>query len=166
MAELETEIAEGRKAISDFVARARSVGPERWNAPRAPGKWSPAQVCDHVSLALEAGRKTLCGECGSGMPRWIRPLLRVLFLNRVLKTGRFPKGSKAPPEFQPSASPGPAAENLKRLEKVAADFDAEARRRGGEGDVLIEHPVFGRIKVVDYVRLNSLHTIHHAAQLG
>jgi hypothetical protein len=39
----------------------------------------------------------------------------------------------------------------------------EARGRDG---AMIDHPVFGRIKVVDHVRLNALHTAHHRAQLA
>jgi hypothetical protein len=163
MAELDVAIQDGRKAVADFVAHARGVAPDRWAAPRAPGKWSPAQVCDHVALAYEGGKKLLCGDCPKGMPRWLRPLIRVVFLAKVLKTGRFPKGSKAPPELQPSAKPPPLDEGLRRLEKAVADFDAEARRRDG---ATIDHPVFGRIKVVDYVRLNALHTTHHRAQLA
>ncbi len=164
MALIEPVLEEDRKAVVEFVARARGVAADRWNVPRAPGKWSPAQVCDHLARAYEEGRKTLCGECGpSGMPRWLRPLIRVLYFNKVLKTGRFPKGSKAPPAFEPAANPAPPADNLRRLEKAAADFDAEAQRRA---DVAIDHPVFGRIKVVDYVRLNAIHTRHHGTQLA
>ena len=167
MAEVEPSLREDQKAVTDFLARARSVGAERWDTPRAPGKWSPAQVCDHVAVSYEASRAMLGGErAQKGMPRWVRPLIRVLFLRGVLKTGRFPKGAKAPVAFQPAANPAPAAENLRRLEKAAADFDAEARRRGGPGDATIDHPVFGRIRVTDYIRLNAIHTRHHEAQLG
>jgi hypothetical protein len=167
MAELEPALREGQKAVADFVAHCRSVGPDRWSAPRAPGKWSPAHVADHVAVSYEASRAMLCGEGAlKGMPRWLRPLIRVLFLNRVLKTGRFPKGAKAPKAFEPAAKPAPAADNLRRLEKAAADFESEVRRRGSAGDATIDHPVFGRIRVTDYVRLNALHTRHHEKQLG
>ncbi|MFI5403090.1 MAG: DUF1569 domain-containing protein [Planctomycetota bacterium] len=164
MQELDPSLGEGRKAVADFVSHARSVARDRWSAPRAPGKWSAAQVCDHVAKTYEEGRSILCGTCRQkGMPRWVRPLLRFLFLNRVLKTGNFPKGAKAPAAFEPSANPPPAVENLRRLEKAAADFEGEARARDGTS---IDHPVFGRIKVVDYVRLNAIHTRHHMGQLG
>lgn len=164
MAEIEPVLEEDRKAIVDFATRARGVADDRWSAPRAPGKWSAAQVCDHVAKTYEEGRSILCGTCAQkGMPRWARPLLRFLFLNRVLKTGSFPKGTKAPPAFEPSANPPPADENLQRLERAAADFEGEARARDG---TKIDHPVFGRIKVVDYVRLNAIHTRHHIGQLG
>jgi hypothetical protein len=96
------------------------------------------------------------------MPRWLRPIIRALYLGKVLRTGRFPKGSKSPERLRPSPEPLPLEASLARIEKARADFEAEARKRAG---LTIEHPVFGRIRVADYVRLSELHTLHHARQL-
>jgi Protein of unknown function (DUF1569) len=162
MTEIEPALLEDRNAVGELAARARAVAPERWSAPRAPGKWSPGQVCDHVARSYEASRDIVCGVPGKGMPRWLRPIVRVLYLGKVMKTGRFPKGSKAPERLRPSPEPLPLEESLARIEKARADFEAEARKRAG---LSIDHPVFGRIRVADYVRLSQLHTRHHARQL-
>jgi hypothetical protein len=162
MQEIEPALAEDRKAVGEFAAQARAVPPERWGAPRAPGKWSPAQVCDHVARSYEAARGVLCGTAEKGMPRWLRPVLRLLYLGKVLRTGRFPKGSKAPRQLEPSPEPLPLDRSVERIERARADFEAEARRRAG---LTVDHPVFGRVHVADYVRLLQLHTLHHANQL-
>lgn len=165
MTEVEPGLEEDRRAVAEFAEKARAVPPDRWDAPRAPGKWSPAQVCEHVAKAYETSCEMLRGEPQPGMPRWIRPIIRTLFFNKVLKTGRFPKGAQAPVQFQPTSGPPPVDQGIKRVEKAAADFAVEARRRGAPG-LTIDHPVFGRIRVTDYVRLNHIHTRHHAAQLA
>jgi len=164
MTDLEPVLEENRKAVGEFVAQARSLAPGRWNTPCAPGKWSPGQVCEHIAKSYEKSCGMLRGEPQPGMPRLLRPLLRVFFFNKVLKSGSFPKGAKSPEQFQPSSSPAPVDEGLERIEKASADFGAEARRRDAPG-ATVDHPVFGRIRVVDYVRLAHIHTRHHAKQL-
>lgn len=156
---------EDRRAVEEFVAQARRVPPGRWAAPRAAGKWSPAQVCDHVARSYEQSCRMLRGEPRKGMPRWLRPILRLLFFDKVMRTGRFPKGGKSPERLEPSPEPLPLDASLARIEKASAEFEAEARHRAVEG-LTIDHPVFGRIRVADYVRLNQLHTRHHRSQLS
>lgn len=164
MTDIEPALEEDRKAVAGFAAEARAVPPGRWAEPRAPGKWSPAQVCDHVARSYEESCKMLRGEAQKGMPRWLRPVLRLLFFDKVMRTGRFPKGGKSPERLKPSPEPLPLDASLRRIEKASADFAAEARKRAAPG-LTIDHPVFGRIRVADYVRLNQLHTRHHARQL-
>jgi hypothetical protein len=54
---VQSTLDENRKAVSAFVAAARAVPRSAWAAPRAPAKWSPAQVTEHV-----AGRFTRRGK--------------------------------------------------------------------------------------------------------
>jgi len=161
----EQALEEDRKAVGEFAARARAVPPDRWNTPRAPGKWSPAQVCEHVARSYEKSCEMLRGEPQPGMPRWLRPIIRTIFFSKVMRTGRFPKGAQAPEQFQPLASPPPADESLARVAKASAEFAAEVRKHAHEG-ATVDHPVFGRIRTSDYVRLAHIHTRHHARQLG
>ncbi|MCK6460734.1 MAG: DUF1569 domain-containing protein [Planctomycetes bacterium] len=165
MTEVEPALAEDRKAVREFAAQAQAVPPGRWSTPRAEGKWSAAQVAEHVAKAYERSCEMLRGDPQPGMPRWLRPLLRILFLTKVLRTGRFPKGAKSPEQFLPSPEPLPLEASLARIEKASADFAAEARKRAEPG-LTIDHPVFGRIRVADYVRLNQIHTRHHLRQLS
>jgi hypothetical protein len=153
-------LRENREAVASFLGRARGLG-ALWEAPRAPGKWSAGQVVEHVALAYEASAKALRGEgTMPAVPRLLRPLLRALYLNKVLKRGTFPK-SKVKGLFDPSASPLREA-TLARLEAAAAAFEAEAQRVPGP----LDHPIFGKVPVADYVRFNALHTRHHERQLS
>src|SRR5206468_3575925 len=116
----------------------------RWDQPRAPGKWSPGQVTEHVTLAYEFNRRLLHGDASGmvGAPRLLRPLLRKVLLGTVLRRGRFIPGSKAPKRFRPSASPAAQTSLLSRLEAAGAAFEADAKSLRAPA---IDHPFFGRL---------------------
>jgi hypothetical protein len=97
MADLNDVLADNRGAVLDLAAAAeRSAA--TWTTPRAPGKWSPSQVVEHVAGGLEEAANTVSGAPSPSIPMppaFLRPLLRLLFFNRILKKGVFPKGFKA-----------------------------------------------------------------------
>ena len=100
MADVNDVLAANRAAVLDLVAAAeRSAA--TWTTPRAPGKWSPSQVVEHVAGGLEEGANIVSGAPSLPMPpAFLRPLAR-LFFNRILKRGAFPKGLKAAQGVEP-----------------------------------------------------------------
>jgi hypothetical protein len=48
MQTLDVVLAANRSAVDDLIAAAERATPN-WTTPRAPGKWSPAQVAEHVA---------------------------------------------------------------------------------------------------------------------
>ena len=166
MADLQARLTDHRKAVSAFLATARSVPRQQWAEPRAPGKWSPGQVTEHVAKAYETNRDVLHGTWpGRAAPRFLRPLIRFMLLNTVLKRGRFGKGGKSPEPFRPSSSPSPPEALTARLQAAAERFEADLTAAARGGQVAIEHPFFGRLRLTDYLRLNEIHTHHHRQQL-
>src|SRR5438552_2368741 len=101
MPDVNDALAANRAAVLDLVAAAeRSAA--TWTTPRAPGKWSPSQVVEHVARGLEEGANVVSGAPKIGMPpAFLRPLVR-LYFNRILKKGAFPKGWKANKAFDPA----------------------------------------------------------------
>lgn len=164
MADVTDVLADNRAAVMDLVAAAeRSAA--TWTTPRAPGKWSPSQVVEHVVGGLEEAANVVSGAPSLPMPpAFLRPLLRLLFFNRILKKGVFPKGFKAAKALNPTSGPATPAEARVRLEGALARFDEECRRRAASG----QHAVstgFGTVPVEDLVRFNALHTRHHCKQM-
>lgn len=150
-------------AVVDFLTAARAVPAPQWAEPRAPGKWSPGQVVEHVILSYEVNRGVLRGmPAPATAPRWTRPLIRRLLLEPVLRRGRFFPGSRSPKAFRPRAVPAAPDALLDRFQAAAATFEADA---AALGDTAIEHPFFGRLPVGDFVRLQEIHTRHHRGQL-
>ncbi len=167
MADLQTSISDNRRAVSAFLADAGAVPPSRWAQPRAPGKWCPGQVTEHVALAYELSRGLLHGTFpGKAAPRFLRPLIRTFFLNPILKRGRFGTGGKTPRPFQPAESP-PAPEALiSRLETAVGAFETDLAAAARNGQTTIDHPFFGKVPLAEYVRLQAIHTRHHQQQLS
>lgn len=52
MSDINTALAASKEAIEQLIASGERCGPA-WVAPRAPGKWSPSQIVEHVARSLE-----------------------------------------------------------------------------------------------------------------
>ena len=167
MPDLQSTTIDNREAVGAFITAARAVPQSAWTQPRAPGKWSPGQVTEHVAIAYEVARAILNGTfSGRAAPRPLRPLIRTFVLNPILETGRFRKGTKAPAPFQPTASPASVADLTARLQAAAGAFEVEVEAAARLGRTFLDHPFFGRVALSDYSRLQAIHTRHHAQQLG
>ena len=164
MADVNDVLAAHRAAVIDLVAAAeRSAA--TWTTPRAPGKWSPSQVVEHVARGLEEAANVVSGAPSIPMPpAFLRPLLRLFFFNRILKKGVFPKGWKAHKSFDPASGPATPAQARVRVEGALARFDQECRRRVDSGQHVVSTG-FGTVSVEDLVRFSALHTRHHCKQM-
>ena len=163
MADVNDELAANRDAVLDLV-KAAERSAATWTTPRAPGKWSPSQVVEHVAGGLEEAANALSGGPTLPMPpAFLRPLLR-LYFNRILKKGVFPKGWKSNKAFDPASGPATPAQARVRLEGALARFDQECRRRVASGQHLVSTG-FGTVSVENYVRFSALHTRHHCKQM-
>jgi DinB superfamily len=167
MHDLQSTIADNRQAVDAFLTSARAVPQSAWTRPRAPGKWSPGQVTEHVAIAYEVARAILNGTfSGRAAPRFLRPLIRTIVFHPILRTGRFRKGTKAPAPFLPTASPASVAELTARVQEAAAAFETELEAGARMGRTFVNHPFFGRVSLSDYSRLQAIHILHHSQQLG
>jgi acyl CoA:acetate/3-ketoacid CoA transferase beta subunit len=163
MADVNDVLAANRAAVLDLVAAAERSSAS-WTTPRAPGKWSPSQVVEHVARGLEEGANIVSGAPSIAMPPAIlRPLAR-LFFNRILKKDAFVKGLKAHKTMDPLAGPATPAEARVRLEGAFARFDQECRRQAASGQHVVS-TFFGTVSVEDFVRFNAIHTRHHCKQM-
>ena len=167
--ELETHIADHRKAIDEFIAAARAVEASRWNTPRAEGAWSPGQVAEHLALIYQYNRQVATGTAPSPIPWLLRPvvqrLARGIVVDGTLKAGRFTRKGRAPRVFQPPATAASSADVLARIDAGVRGFEADIRSRHPEARRTVAHPIFGEIATSDWVRLQAIHVRHHLSQL-
>lgn len=162
MSELERVLSSNRAAVDELMAIAERA---EWNRPRAPGKWSAAQVVEHIARSLEEAANAVANRPTKlpTLPRFVRPVAGWMF-RRILRTGKFPK-SKTSGAMNPMASDGAPpspAEGRKRLDAALAVFEAECRAQAGRP---VHHASFGEVSVEEYVRFAELHTRHHARQI-
>jgi hypothetical protein len=157
---------EHRAAVADFVARARALGPEAWDRPLGEARWTPAQTAEHLRLTYAVLLAELRGGRGLQVRTswWLRTVLRLVFLRRILRDGRIPPGARAPRELRPGAGPFERDATLAELEALAARFEEALAERAGR-DAGLTHHVFGRIGRDDGLRFCAAHVRHHAGQL-
>lgn len=162
MNDLDSALEAQRTAADAFESAVRAVPDASWNVPREPGKWSPAQVADHVVVSTRVARGAFAGTAGmAGIPRFLRGLARTFYFDKVVMKG-FPRKGKGPPAFAPAQDPAPRADLLARLEEEVAAFEEAARTGRDAGRITLEHGFFGRIAIGDYVLFNARHLDHHA----
>ena len=163
---LDEAIAANHESAKRFVARARTVAADQWANPVAPGKWSPAQLLDHVAVSTEVALNAIKGDKAMGsIPRIFRPLARRFILKPTLVKGALPAKMKGPPIFAPSQQHLALEVSANRLDRAIGDLETHVRGLAAQGTELFEHGFFGWVVIADYVRFNALHLNHHEKQL-
>lgn len=165
MTNVDEALRQNRAAVEEFLADAeRTTAP--WTAPRAPKKWSPSQLSEHVARAIEHTSYAIAGKptVFPVFPRFLRPVMRGLFFNRMVKTGNFPKGAKTNKPMDPDSGPATPAEARARLLGALAMLDAAALARG-PGEQIVDTTTFGKVSLADYLVFQAHHTRHHRPQL-
>jgi hypothetical protein len=155
-------------AAGEYASAAEALSPEMWATARGEGKWSPAQVTDHLILAYQALQRELSGGPGMALrtTAWQRVLLRLLLVPRLLRGAAFPRGARAPREIRPSEVTQDQRALIARFRDHAERFqaaiqDAHARNPGQR----LTHPYFGASSLHDSLVLCARHILHHLRQL-
>ena len=165
MADINTALEASKEAIEGLIVTGERCGPA-WNTPRAPGKWSPSQIIEHVARALEESANMAAGRPSKfpKLPVVVHPLLRGFLFTRVLRKSAFPK-ARTNKAMNPASGPATAAEGRARLETAHDAFDAACRQLAAQGEPM-QTTIFGVVPVADYVRFMELHTRHHRKQMA
>ncbi len=98
MPDISVALANNHTAVDEMFEAAKK-SESVWTTPRAPDKWSPAQVVEHTALVLEQSANVVSGTPSKfpSLPRLARPLVRLVF-KWILRKQSFPKG-KTPKPF-------------------------------------------------------------------
>ncbi len=156
-----------RDAVNRFVAAVSALPAERWTEPAAPGKWSPAELTEHLSMTYDGVLRELAGGPGirvrfTGLKLF---MVRLVVMRRFLGQGIVPPGVRAPKEVVPvSANPDRTAA-LARFQSRAADFEREIGSRLADRKGRVTHPFFGRLTMAQGLRFAEVHLRHHTKQV-
>ena len=165
MADIDTALAASKDAIEQLIMAGEGSVPA-WTAARAPGKWSPSQIVEHVARSLEESANMAAGRPSKfpRLPAVIHPVVRGLLFKRVLRKGGFPK-AKTSRAMDPVSGPPTPAEGRTRLEAAHHQFDRACRQIASDGERM-RTTIFGAVPVEDYVRFMEIHTRHHSKQMA
>jgi hypothetical protein len=117
---------------------------------RTVGRWSLAQICNHLSGAIN---HTIDGFPGRAAPWFIRQSAGKIILWLMLGTGRIAEGVKIPTEYLPrdDLDARREAENLvKAIERFLA---AQTPFKS--------HPLVGQLSHARWQRYHCVHCAHH-----
>lgn len=155
-----------RRALDAIDAAARGLTPEQIARP-VPGRWSIAQILEHLALACSRGATAARRALAEGEPIVRRPRVRqVLARTLVVDLGYFPR-ARAPRGVVPSTDPDPERA-LAAARDALADIDGaltEAAARFGEDTPLFDHPYFAGMSAAQWRRFHWRHTLHHVRQI-
>jgi uncharacterized protein YndB with AHSA1/START domain len=158
LAGLHAVVAEFLLAMDDAEAT--------WTIPRAPGKWSPSQVVEHVARIMEESANVIDGVPSKfpTIPAFLRPIVRVLVFRRILRRKAFLR-MKAIEAFDPADGPRTEAEGRGRVAAVLARFDQACRTQQASGEN-VASPIFGPVSVAAFAEFQALHVRHHLQQMS
>jgi len=154
-------------SIRSFADTAAAIDESVWLRSISAGKWSPAEIAEHLRLAYEVLLREI--NEGAGLKirtNWfVRQYIRLAILPGIFKRRRLPTGAKAPREVRPTKVIEDRSEALRQLLALAEQFEAElSKRRHAKGTHLTHH-LFGRLNILQGLRFCAIHVDHHCRQL-
>jgi hypothetical protein len=163
----EPHLSSHRNAVNLFIQRAQAIAPEQWEAPLGGGKWSPAQIAEHLRLTYEVVSGEMEGGQGIAIRTkpWQQAWIRVRYLPQILRSGRLPAGARAPREARPGDGPFDRAATLAALAHAATRFEEALADRWDRADAILTHHLFGKMTGKKGIRFLTVHTLHHTRQL-
>jgi hypothetical protein len=79
MADINRALDASKNAIEQLIIAGERTG-TAWTSPRAPGKWSPSQIVEHVARSLEESANMAAGRQSKfpKLPAVVHPIVRGL----------------------------------------------------------------------------------------
>lgn len=137
-------------------------------APPAPGKWSAAQILEHLALSYQLTTKGMSRILEMGHAAATRSSLgQRVGAFAVLKLGYLPRGRKSPERVLPRGAV-PPAEAVETIRRSLTEMDAaltRAAERFGKTVKLADHPVLGPFTVEQWRQFHLVHCLHHMKQV-
>lgn len=157
-----------RSAVEEFCSTAERLPGTGWMEPLAPGKWAPAEVTSHVTMAYRVLQGEVAGQAGMRLlgSRLQRFVLRHTVLPRLMAGKPFPPGVRAPRETRPRDLIIDRAEALSALSHLAEEFAEQLTVQTRAGPVRLSHAYFGYLSPQQGLQLLTVHNRHHARQLA
>jgi hypothetical protein len=153
--------------LRDVVLGPLAGRPEAAWQQAPAGKWTPAQIVEHLALALEMSATTFATRrAKEPMARRGTTLKEKVGKVLTLGLGWFPPGRKAPERTTPPPRvDGHAAEAHFRAAVAAWDAVEHDLFPARRNDLFVKHPRLGDLTLEEWGRFHVVHARHHARQI-
>ncbi len=131
------------------------------------GKWSAAQILEHLLLTYTGTNRGLAKCRELGVPSATRVTLKGRLATwLVVDFGYMPAGRRAPERTKPQ---GMGPEQVRRaifpeLQTMKAGLD-DCEQRLGAATKLMDHPILGPLTAAEWRKFHWVHGKHHARQI-
>ena len=131
------------------------------------GKWSAAQILEHLFLTYKNTNRGMAKCLETGAPLATRATLKQRLATLiVVNLGYVPAGRKAPERATPR---GMSAEDVQQaiapeLQKMGSGLD-DCERRFGARTKIMDHPFLGPLTAKEWRKFHWVHGRHHARQI-
>jgi hypothetical protein len=132
-----------------------------------PGKWTPAQIVEHLALGMNGSAEKFGERRARGpMARRRRTLTQKLASLFILGLEWYPQGFKAPEGTRPGEEVTRESAEAHFRAGIAKWQELErlllpARRH----DLFVKHPRLGDLTLEEWMRFHASHARHHAKQI-
>jgi len=132
-----------------------------------PGKWTAAQIREHLSLTYASTGRLLerclkTGKSSATAPTFSKRMAVAL----VLGLGHLPSGAEAPSFTRPKDMPPDSVLDTARRNLAAMDqIIARCEARFGTRLKIADHPILGPLTLPQWRKFHWIHTRHHARQI-
>jgi len=151
---------------SELIEQAIVGMSERDLAWHPEGKWSSAEILEHLARAFHGSAKALervVAENPATRPITLKDRVSVAVVTGI---GYFPPGRKSPAQVEPKG--WPPADAVQRIRESLAQVDAAitaCEEKYGSSHRLSNHPVLGPLNAREWRRFHFVHTRHHMRQI-
>ncbi len=133
-----------------------------------PGKWSCAQILEHLLLSYTATTKGALTALQTGKPLGGHPTLRDKVATfYVARLGLLPSGRMSPKQTTPRNGAG--VQSLRQFNDALVAMDAtleDAEKRFGSLAKILDHPILGPLNAKDWRRVHRAHARHHLKEIA
>ena len=133
-----------------------------------PGKWSPAEILEHLALSYSGTSKGATRLLEAGKPLATRPSLKQrLFCFVVTGLGIVPGGRQAPKSVVPTGKLGglESVSCIRSMLKQMDDLLFQCEARFGSSQPIMDHPILGPLNLAQWRKFHRVHGSHHLKQL-
>ncbi|MGH9601945.1 MAG: DUF1569 domain-containing protein [Terriglobales bacterium] len=136
-------------------------------AAHSEGKWSSAEILEHLSITFGSTARALDKALASGEPKISPATMYQRGAALLVATiGYFPPGRQAPEFTRPKGMDGETALRTIRENLVAMDAAiTRCEERFGRSRKIATHPVLGPLNVPQWRKFHLVHTRHHMKQI-